>query len=798
MALKIKLARPAGRHPWASLAVRSVLVAFAAAALLVLVVGGYFYFKYQRIVDERLKQPIFANTAKIFAAPREVRPGQKLSVRLIANELRQAGYTADGASQFSQLGTFAEGAQSITVRPGPQSYHAQDSTVIHISGGVVESISDERGQGLSSYELEPLLITGLSEDANRTKRRLLTYDEIPQNLVHAVLAIEDRRFFEHNGVNFWRLLSAGVQDVFTGHKKQGGSTLTMQLSRGFFLSPEKTWKRKVIEIIITFQLEHRFNKQQIFEMYANQINLGQHGSFSIDGFGEASQAYFGKDVKQLSLAECAFLAGIIQRPNYFNPFRHADRTIERRNLVLDGMVETGAVTKEEAERAKAEPLHLVAGSVDASEAPFFVDLVHDQLLQKLGEVDFNHEGLRIYTSLDPDLQREATNAVEQTIHVVDEQVDRMHARQKKLGQAYIYPQVALVALNPHTGQVLALVGGRSYGNSQLNHAVAKRPTGSIFKPFVYASAFATAAEGTVLPGETKLFSPVTMLKDQQTTYGEGTPYAYTPKNFEGEYHDEVTARYALMRSLNNATIGLASMVGFDRVAALARDAGVKSARGTPSMAIGSYDATPLDMAGAYTIFANGGLHIEPWMLASVRTPTGDVIADYAPVSKQILDPRVAYLTLSLMQNVLQSDVTGSGTGAGVRNMGFHAPAAGKTGTDHDAWFAGFTSNLLCIVWVGNDDYTDIKLQGAQAAAPIWADFMKKAVALPQYSDTNSFNPPEGVEIVQIDKGSNLLSDASCPESYDAAFLAGTAPIETCDHPAEHRNLLQKIFGINKN
>jgi penicillin-binding protein 1B len=533
-------------------------------------------------------------------------------------------------------------------------------------------------------------------------------------------------------------------------------------------------------------------------MYANQIPMGQRGSFAINGFGEASQAYFGKEVGQLDLAECAFLAGIIQRPSYFNPFHHADRTIERRNLVLDSMVETGAITKDQAERAKTEGLHLSVVSVDASEAPYFVDLVHEQLLQKLGERDFNREGLRIYTSLDPDLQRVATAAVESTIHVVDEKVDKLHARDKKLGVPYIYPQVALVALNPHTGQVLALVGGRSYGVSQLNHAVAKRPTGSIFKPFVYASAFATAVEGTMLPGQTKLFSPLTMLKDEQTTYGEGTPYQYTPKNFEDEYCGSCTARHALMRSLNNATIGLASLVGFDRVAALARDAGVKSARGTPSMAIGAYDATPLDMAGAYTIFANGGLHLDPWMLASVRTPSGDIIADYSPTSKQVLDSRVAYLTVSMMENVLRSDVTGSGTGAGVRNMGFTSPAAGKTGTDHDAWFAGFTSNLLCIVWVGNDDYTDIKLQGAQAAAPIWADFMKKAVLLPQYSDTNEFTAPEGVEIVKIDKVSNLLSDDSCPEGYDAAFLAGTAPMETCDHPAEHRNLFQKIFGTGKN
>ncbi len=791
MALKIRLAWPTGQRPWVTLLLRGALLAAAAVALVFFAVGGWYYFKYQRIVEERLKQPMFANTAKIFAAPREVRPGQKLSVRLIANELRDAGYSPDGASETSQLGTYVEGAQTITVRPGPQSYHSQDGAVIRIGAGVVESINDDHGQPLSSYELEPLLITGLSDDPNRTKRRLITYDEIPGNLVQAVLAIEDRRFFEHSGVNYWRLMAAGFRDVTSGQKQQGGSTLTMQLARGFFLSPEKRLKRKLIEIVITFQLEHRFSKKQIFEMYANQIPMGQRGSFSINGFGEAAQVYFGKDVGQLNLAECAFLAGIIQRPSYFNPFHHPDRTIERRNLVLDSMVETGAITKDQAERAKAEPLHLTLASVDASEAPYFVDLVHEQLMQKLGERDFNTEGLRIYTSLDPDLQREATAAVESTIHVVDERVDKLHARDKKAGIAYAYPQVALVALNPHTGQVLALVGGRSYGSSQLNHVVAKRPTGSIFKPFVYATAFATAAEGTLLAGETKPFTQLTMLKDEQTTYDVGGQ-EYTPRNFGGEYHDQVTARFALQKSLNNATIGLASLVGFDRIAALAREAGVKSARGTPSMAIGSYDAEPLEMAGAYTIFANNGLHLDPWMLASVRTSSGDIISDYTPTSKQLLDPRVAYLTTDMLENVINH-----GTGAKTRSLGFTAPAAGKTGTDHDAWFAGYTSNLLCIVWVGNDDYTDIKIEGADAAAPIWAEFMKKAVLLPQYSDTHEFSVPEGIEMVKIDKVSNLLSDETCPDAYDAAFLAGTAPTETCDHPAERRTLMQKIFGTGK-
>jgi penicillin-binding protein 1B len=803
MALKVRFAKPAAGSPLWSRILWYLLAVFGCVALVGICVFTFFYIKYTGIVDERLKQPIFANTAQIFAAPREVRPGQKFSIQLIANELREAGYTADGAPQPSPLGSFSQGVQQITVRPGPQSYHAPDSATIHVSGGVVDAISDEHGQSLSSYELEPLLITGLSEGAQRTKRRVLTYDEVPSNLVQAVIAIEDRRFFEHSGIDYWRILGAMRNDIFHLHRyTEGASTLTQQLARGFFLTPERTYSRKMREAVISIILEHRFDKQQIFAMYANEIPLGQIGSFSIDGFGEASQDYFGKDVGKLDLAECAMLAGLIQSPSRLNPFHHPDRALERRNLVLDSMVETGAITKDQAETAKREPLHLVPGSVDESEAPYFVDLVHDQLTQRLGDRDFNREGLRIYTSLDPDLQRLASQAVNQTVHVVDALVDKVHARDKKLGKPYVYPQVALIALDPHTGQVLALVGGRSYGTSQVNHAVAHRPTGSIFKPFVYASAFQTAVEGTMLPGQTALFSPVTMLSDESTTYGAGTPYEYTPHNFVNEHYGVMTARYALMQSDNIATIELASMVGFDRVAALARAAGVKSAQGTPSMPIGSYDATPLDMAGAYTIYANRGLHIDPWMLASVRAPNGDIIEDYTPTTRQVLDSRVAYLTTNMLEAVMNG-----GTAAGVRGMGFTAPAAGKTGTDHDAWFAGYTSNLLCIVWVGNDDYTPLdpenlgRVQGARAAAPIWAAFMKQAVLLPQYSDTNAFAAPAGVEIITLDKNTNLLADSTCPEDYSAAFLDGTAPTESCDHKGmggdDHRNILQKIFGTGK-
>jgi penicillin-binding protein 1B len=770
----------------------AVLVVLGLVVILT-IIFGYFYYHYQRVVDDRLASgPIFASVSQIYAASPQVRAGQKLTASSIAAELHQAGYNTN-----PKMGTYQLNGDNIFIKPGPESFHNTDGATISTSDGVVQSITAENGAALSAYELEPQLITALSEDKNRTKRRLVTYQEIPPHLVQAIIAIEDRDFFNHGGVNYLRIAKCAMADLVTHHKTCGGSTLTQQLAKNLFLSPEKRLKRKMIEVLITFQLENRFNKQQIFEMYANEMNLGHRGSYEINGVGEAAQAFFGKDLSQLNLAQCATLAGLLQNPSYRNPYRHPDRAMERRNVVLDSMVETGAITASEAARAKAEPLQLAPPNVDASEAPYFVDLVHDQLVQRIGDQDLSHQSLRIYTSLDPDLERAASEAVEIGMRNVDEIVRKQHKTPKGEQPGPItYPQVALIALNPHTGQILALVGGRNYGVSQLNHAVAKRPTGSIFKPFTYAAAYNTSLNNMSL-GDGGVFTALTQLTDEPTTFTyDNGRQTYTPNNFKSDFRGEVTAAYALAHSLNNATIELGQMVGFDNVAALGRAAGVTSARGTPSVAIGSYDATPIDMAGAYTIFANNGVHLTPWMLASVRNPNGDIVSDFSSEGKQVLDPRVAYLTQSLLEGALNY---GTASGA-VRGHGFTAPAAGKTGTSHDAWFAGYTSNLICIVWVGNDDYTDIKIEGAHAAAPIWTEFMKRAIQLPQYSDVKPFSAPEGVTTARIDKTSNLLADSTCPNnSFYVAFLDGTAPVNTCSQMGENpQNFIQKIFGIGGN
>ena len=792
--------------------VKVAVSGFLLAGVLFMAVFAYFYVKYSRMVDRRMSGPVFNTAASIYARPKTVSVGEPIDAQEIIANLRRAGYTEDGKDAESPVGHYRFLRTGLEILPGPQSAHASEAAIIRFEKGKVRGIevTGREGDSQDDYELEPVMVTGLFEGSDRAKRQLIKFDDLPKDLVNAIVAIEDRRFFQHSGVNYYRLVEAGMTDIVHGHRTQGGSTLTMQLSRGFFLTPEKTMKRKITEMLIAMDLEQKFSKQQIFQMYANQVPMGQRGTYSIEGVGEAARAYFSKDVKNLNLPESALLAGIIQRPSYLSPYRHPERALERRNLVLDSMVETGAITRGQADHAKASPLKLAPPNVEASDAPYFVDLVKDQLSNQFSETDLNQRALRVYTTIDPDLQKAASEAVDEGMKLVDAQVTKLRTKKTKVGtgknartettvQGGPMPQVALIALDPHTGEVLALVGGRNYGLSQLNHAVAKRPTGSIFKPFVYAAAVNTALDGGTLPVAaatpdgtpgTAVFTPATLLDDSQVSIAYGDKL-YEPHNYHDTYKGEVTARYALAMSLNNATVRLAQEVGFDKVASLAKAAGISSVRATPSIALGSYDATPLEMAGAYTVFANGGKRLAPQMLRSVRDTKGKKLDEFESDSKQVLDPRVAYVLTTMMQSVIDS-----GTGYPVRARGFTAPAAGKTGTSHDAWFAGYTTNLLCIVWVGNDDYTDVKLAGGVAAAPIWAEFMKRAVKVPQYSDTKSFSPPQGVVVEQIDKVTNKLATPSCTQTYTVAFLAGTEPKETCDQAfTDNRGIFTKILGI---
>lgn len=793
MPIKIKIPGKSSRAKQKPVVSRDPVIRIALLVFIILAVGAsawfsYYYIKYDRIIDQRFRGQIFSSSAKIYARPRSVEVGENVTAREIAAQLQRAGYSDDGGSS---LGTYRLLTGGIEIQPGRQSYHSPDAATIRIHDGTVTSISGKSGP-LQAYELEPQIVTALDVE-QRAKRQVVKYDQIPKVMVDAVLAIEDRRFFQHGGVNFIRMAEAAWIDFWHERHEQGGSTLTMQLSRGFFLTPQKTIRRKLTEMLIAEQLEQKFSKQQIFEFYANWVDLGQRGSFTISGLAQASRAYFNKDLKDISLPEAALLAGIIQRPSYLSPYRHPERALDRRNLVLDSMVETRAITRAEADKAKATPLKLAPPNVEASDAPYFVDLVRDTLIGKFSERELNEQSYRIYTTLDPDLQKAAAQAIETGMKLVDEQVAKRRTKRIKIAknkyETKIEPgpqaQVALVAMDPHSGEVLALVGGRNYGLSQLDHAVAKRPTGSIFKPFVYAAAINTAVTGT-----NPVFTPASTVQDQPSTFAYGDQI-YEPRNYKEEYHGEVTARYALAMSLNNATVQLAQEVGYDKVADLAKAAGITSVKPTPAMALGAYDATPLEMAAAYTVFANAGVRLSPILLNSVRNSEGDMVAQLKPDSRQVLDIRVAYVMTDMMQAVINN---GLGFSA-VRGRGFQAPAAGKTGSSHDGWFAGYTSNLLCVVWVGFDDYSDLHLSGAQTAAPIWAEFMKKAAELPDYSDMRPFVQPTGVVDVQLDKATNLLATPACPETYTAAFIIGTEPTTTCEQSTGVKGFFSRIFGL---
>jgi penicillin-binding protein 1B len=813
VAIKIKIPRSSSKPAQKSNRKRSShfhlgdpVVKIAVAAFILLSLAffaffAYYYVKYDKIITRRMKGQIFNNAAKIYARPEMVRAGEKYTIEELTADLKKAGYTEEGHKPESPLGKYRLAKNAIEVMPGSESFHSTDGAMIRVSEGKISSITSvgsKEGEELDGYELEPHLVTALFEGENRTKRQLVEFSELPKIMVDAVVAIEDRRFFQHAGVNYFRLAEAAVIDLREGGHKQGGSTLTMQISRGFFLTPEKKIKRKLIEMLIAIELEQKFTKQQIFELYANQVYMGQRGSYSINGFGEAARAYFNKDIRNLTLPEAATLAGIIQSPNYYNPYKRPDRVTERRNVVLESMVETGAITRAQCDVAKATSLTLAAPNVEASDAPYFVDLVKDQLQSRFAENELNDQGYKIYTTLDPQLQHAAAEAVQIGLKSIDEQVLKQRTKKKKIGKGKNAkvetevvqgptPQVALVAMDPHTGEVLAMVGGRNYGFSQLNHAVAKRPTGSIFKPFVYATALNTAVTDT--PPD-QVITVASTVDDSPSTFTYGDQI-YEPRNYENKYLGTVSLRYALALSLNNATVKLAETIGYDKVAALAKAAGITSVKATPAMALGAYDATPLDMTAAYTVFANGGTRIDPLLVHSVRTANGDVVQDFHNDTRPVLDPRVAYLMTSMMEAVINN-----GTGTTVRARGFTAPAAGKTGTSHDAWFAGYTSNLLCVVWVGYDDYSDLRLSGGSTAAPIWAEFMKRAVAMPQYHDVTTFSQPSGVIDVSIDKATNRLSTAACPDDYVGAFIAGTEPQQNCEQ-TDNRNVFQKILGIGQ-
>ena len=783
--MKIRIAPGFWTSRW-GLALLGTLLAVIVGATSFLV---YYYIQFGHLIDDRLTGQVFQNASSVYSAPGHIYVGEEMKPEELAAYLLHAGYQEGKAP--GAPGEFHNAGSSIEIRPSQDSYFkAGNALRVDFAAGGISHISQLPGGAERDWaDVEPELITNLF-DESREKRRVVQFNDLPKDMINAVLAAEDKRFYDHGAMDLIRVIGAAMRDVSKGQKAQGASTIDMQVARTFFFSTKREWRRKVKEILMAYELDERFSKQQIFELYANDIYLGNRGSFAIRGFGEAAEAYFGKDVRELSLGEEAFLAGIIRAPNRYSAAEHhPDRAIEARDRVLGQMVEDGYVTQDQANAAKKAKLHFINGGVESSTAPYFVDMVRDHLLEKFSESDLENQSYRIYTTLDPDLQKAATQAVQLGMAGVDKLLARKFAAWKKKGEPVPEVQAALVALDPRTGEIRALVGGRDYGESQLNHALARRQPGSVFKPFVYAAAF----DNGIL-GLQPVVTPVTIVDDVPTTF-EFDGKEYTPNNYGEEFYGTVTVRDALMHSLNVATVKVAEMIGYQRVVDLAHQMGLgTNIQPTPAVALGAYEMTPIDVAAAYTAFATNGVRAEPLFIRSVLSAEGEAEEANGIKTRPVLDPRVAFLTTMLME-----DVVNHGTGETVRELGFTAPAAGKTGSSRDGWFAGFTSNLLCVVWIGFDDNRDLGLTGGQSAAPVWAEFMKRAVILPTYRDTKQFPAPEGIVEESVDADTGGVATPACPRTAEEYFIAGTEPTQYCQAHGEQQgqqsgSWLAHLFG----
>ena len=758
-------------------------------------VAGFYYRLYSEMIDDRLSGRRVHGESQIFTSPKRVSVGQELNPDRLVSYLKLSGYSV--VNDAAASGHITQTGNSIRIQPAANSYFGgKNGVTIEFDGDRINRLTSlETGGHMLSTEIEPELISSIF-GSSREKRRPMRYSEFPDLFRHAILNAEDKRFFEHPGFDPIRVAGAAWRDLRSGTMAQGASTITMQVARSFFFSTKREWRRKIKEVGMALVIENRFTKEEIFELYCNEVYLGNRGSFAIHGFGEAAKAYFDKDLRELSLEHFAFLAGIIRAPNrYASTERGPERAAEARDRVLRQMLENGVITRPQYEQAQKASLELVRSGQGTGPFGHFVDMVKDDLLEKFSEEDLIEQNYRIYTTLDSDLQRAALEAVEFGLKGVDELLEKTYSRWRARGEAVPLPQAALVAMDPHTGEIKALIGGRNYAQSQLNRVLANRQPGSVFKTFVYAAALETALD---IESDGPVYTTISTIVDEPTTfYYEKDTMEYTPNNYGDNFYGTVTLRESLKRSLNVATVKLAEELGYERLTTFVKRLGLQSnISPTPAIALGAYEMTPLEVAKGYTTFANYGVRCEPEMLMRVVSSEGELLDRTKLNRRSVLDPRIAYLTTNLLEEVMNF-----GTGAGVRVRGFRAPAAGKTGTSRDGWFAGYTSNLLCIVWIGFDDNRDLQLTGGASAGLVWGEFMKRAAQLPGFSNMRPFDRPEGIISVGIDSDTLMLARPECSSVKEEVFVSGTEPNALCTlhgpQGGTRSNILDRIPGVGR-
>ena len=696
-----------------------------------------------------------------YGRPLEIRKGDHPGNIHFTERLNKLSYKKVNGKP-STAGTYSEEQKHIRVflrnKEIKKRFNEDGPVAIVLREGRIISLISSTGRQLESLQLEPEEI-GRMMSSQTESRHPVTLSEVSPYLQKAVIASEDKRFYSHMGID---ILAIG-QSLFTKKQgfAQGDSTITQQIARNFFLSPKKTFARKLHEAELVLALELRYSKKQILEMYLNKIYLGQTGTRGIYGVEEAARFYFLKHAKNISLEEAAQLAGIINDPNIYNLVRNQQKAKERRDEVLAGMKKLAMITEDEYSRASGAPVKIrpCAAPVHLS---YFIDYIQRITQDELGTQRFYHPGYRYYTTLDIFQQSAAEEAVARGLEEIE-----------KVALPADGPlQAALVAVDPQTGAMTAMVGGRSHAQTWFNRAVdARRQPGSAFKPFVLLAALSQSLAGgknmtlsTLVSGE-----PISL----QTPEG-----LWTPTNFENKKYGKITIRKLIEDSVNTATVRLANEVSFQEVLKTARLAGINSPLSpVPSLALGSFEVTPMELVYAYTTIASGGIQFERFPLFSVATANGDKILEKTVKRKQVLDPRVTYLAGYAMEGVLER-----GTAKEAKALKINFPVSGKTGTtngNRDSWFVSFTPDVVFAVWVGYDSGADSGLTGAQGALRISARFLS---AIYSQSGPPAVVMPQGIERAVIDLKSGYLATPLCPQTIKEAYLTGTAPKEHCpDH-----------------
>ena len=763
------VARRLGRIP------RPVLFAFGATAALLAVAAIVVVFYFSRVVSKTMDGRRWSLPTRLYSDVWVVRPGDALASEDVTRRLARLRY-AEVPKPPLEPGQYALSPGRITVavndRETAWGRTPGVAAVLEFSGRRVASVRRaEDGAPLPDVVFEPEVV-GTVFDEKMQDRTLVTLEQVPKVLLDAILTTEDRDFFTHSGISPRRLVGAVLQSLTRRAGVRGTSTLTQQLAKNMFLTPERTLKRKAVEALMAVILEAKYSKNQILEAYLNEIYLGQRGSVSVTGVEEASRFYFGKSVSRLELPEAAMLAGLISSPGKYSPFRNPENALQRRAVVLRGMLEQKKIDRAAFDAANAAPLTRIASPPTGVVAPHFVDFVLNQAKEIPG---FSKEdGSSIYTTLDPDMQQAAQAAVHKGLDELEKKYRRLRPRGEE-----DQLQAALIALDPSTGSVRALVGGRDYQVSQFNRVVqARRQPGSLFKPFVYLTAFGKRdLVPPITPASLYVDSPIALV------WGKGEDETWSPKNYDGEYRGTMTARQALEQSINIPTVRIAVTATapgrtlLPDIVETARRAGISSPlKPYPSLALGAFETSPMEIAAAYCTFANGGFRVRPNALVGLVTPSARRMeSEDTPIVRAADADAV-----SVLDSVLRG-VVDRGTGASARRLGAQGIFAGKTGTTNDgrdAWFVGFSPRLLVAVWVGFDDNRGLNLSGSTAALPIWADFVRR---LPTHWFETPFPRTPGVVTASIDPTTGLLVTEECPASLDEVFLEGTEPKQRCPH-----------------